>query len=271
MKVILGYVLVALLAGLVPFGLIALARSQPSAQPPVHPIQDMYKQQKLRPQHGNPMFADGRAMRPLLPGVTARDDLRFDAEVVYDPNDPRVMKIELSGGTGASGGAGEIDFRKTQATGGADPKRQEAQYTALTQGVETKNGKPAYVKEFPVKVTMDLLRRGRERYTINCAVCHGQAGYGDGTVALRAAEIKDAQGDAAGWVTPKNFHTDDMRQQPVGQIYNTITNGARTMPAYAKQISVLDRWAIVAYVKALQRSQDAKADDVPKDEQGKYK
>lgn len=75
MKVILGYVLVALLAGLVPFGLIALARSQPSPLPPVHPIQDMYKQLKFRPQHDNAMFADGRAMRPLLPGVAARDDL----------------------------------------------------------------------------------------------------------------------------------------------------------------------------------------------------
>ena len=106
---------------------------------------------------------------------------------------------------------------------------------------------------------MDLLQRGRERYTIYCAVCHGQGGYGDGPVALRAAEIQAAGGDAGGWVAPKNYHTDDMRQQPVGRIYNTIANGVRTMPAYAKQISVLDRWAIVAYVKALQRSQDAKA------------
>ena len=75
---------------------------------------------------------------------------------------------------------------------------------------------------------MDLLQRGRERYTIYCAVCHGQGGYGDGTVALRAAEIQAANGDAAGWVAPKNYHTDDMRQQPVGKIYNTIANGVRT-------------------------------------------
>ena len=84
---------------------------------------------------------------------------------------------------------------------------------------------------------MDLLERGRERFTIYCAVCHGQGGYGDGAVALRAAEIQAANGDAAGWVAPKNYHTDDMRQQPVGKIYNTITNGVRSMPAYAKQIS----------------------------------
>ncbi len=86
MKTLLGFVVVALVAGLVPFGLIALARSQPSAQPPVHPIQDMYKQPKFRPQHGNAMFADDRAMRPLLPGVAARNDLQIGNELVNDPD-----------------------------------------------------------------------------------------------------------------------------------------------------------------------------------------
>ncbi len=270
MKFIPWYVLVALLAGLVPFGLIALARSQPSPLPPVHPIQDMYKQSKFRPQHGNTMFADGRAMRPRIPGATARDDLRFNAEMVYDPNHPYAMDVQLSGGTDAAQQPHAIDFREGPATG-ADAAKEEGQYLALTEGIETSGGKPAYVKAFPVKVTMDLLRRGRERFTINCSVCHGQAGYGDGTVALRAAEIKDAQGDAAGWVAPKNFHTDDMRAQPVGQIFNTITNGARTMPAYAKQVSVLDRWAIVAYVRALQKSQHADAVDLPEAEKEKPK
>jgi mono/diheme cytochrome c family protein len=250
MKTIVGYIVVALLAGLVPFGLIALARSQPSAQPPVHPIQDMYKQPKFRPQHGNSMFADGRAMRPLLFGVAARTDLQISNELVNDAERPHMI----------DGSQKPLDLN------------DELTYQRVTEGTEPQaGGKTAYVKTFPVKVTMDLLQRGRERYTINCAVCHGQAGDGKGTVALRAAEIKDAQGDAAGWNAPKDFHTDDMRAQPVGQIYNTIANGARTMPAYGKQVSVLDRWAIVAYVKALQRSQDAKAEDVPEAEQGKYK
>ena len=148
----------------------------------------------------------------------------------------------------------------------------ELTYQRVVEGTEPQaDGKPGYVKQIPVKVSMDLLQRGRERYTIYCAVCHGQGGYGDGTVALRAAEIQAANGDAAGWVAPKNYHSDDMRQQPVGKIYNTIANGVRSMPAYAKQISVLDRWAIVAYVKALQRSQDAKAEDIPEAEKDKYK
>ncbi len=251
MKTVLGFIVVGLLAGLVPFGLIALARSQPSAQPPVHPIQDMFKQQKFRPQRGNAMFADRRAMRPRLPGVTASTDLEVDNEMVNDPDNPHL-----------------IDGRNSPLQ-----LNDERTYQRVVEGIEPQaDGKPGYVKQIPVPVSMDLLERGRERYTIHCVVCHGQGGYGDGTVALRAAEIQQtANGDAAGWVAPKNYHSDDMRQQPVGKIYNTIANGVRTMPAYGKQISVLDRWAIVAYVKALQRSQDAKPEDIPEAEKDKYK
>jgi mono/diheme cytochrome c family protein len=265
MKIIVGFIVVGLLAGLVPFGLIALARSQSSSQPPVHPIQDMFRQQKFRPQRGNPMFADGRAMRPRLPGVMASGDLQVANEMVNDAADPHM-----------------IDHRDT-----AIELNEALAYQRVVEGTEPQaDGKPAYVKQIPVKdlfqndperdtlrgAAMDLLQRGRERYAIHCAVCHGQGGYGDGTVALRAAEIQAANGDAAGWVAPKNYHTDDMRQQPAGKIYNTIANGVRSMPAYAKQISILDRWAIVAYVKALQRSQDAtEPGDIPEAEKDKYK
>ena len=250
MKTILGFIVVGLLAGLVPFGLIALARSHPSTQPPVHPIQDMFRQQKFRAQRGNPMFADERAMRPRLPGVTAVTDLEVDNEMVNDPDDPHM-----------------IDHRNAPLE-----LDDELTYQRVVEGTEPQSdGKPGYVTRVPVKVSMDLLQRGRERYTIYCAVCHGQGGYGDGPVALRAAEIQAAGGDAGGWAAPKNYHTDEIRQKPVGSIYNTIANGVRTMPAYAKQVSVLDRWAIAAYVKALQRSQDAKPKDVPEAEKDKYK
>ena len=272
MKTVLGFVVVALLAGLVPFGLIALARSQPSALPPVHPIQDMFKQQKFRPQRGNPMFADGRAMRPRLPGTTASSDLEVDNEMVNDADNPHLIDgrdapLQLS------------DERTYQrVVEGIEPqaKKLPSPSSAVPsggRGAATKSpGEGGYVKRIPVPVSMDLLQRGRERYTIHCAVCHGQGGYGDGPVALRAAEIQQtANGDAAGWVAPKNYHSDDMRQQPVGKLYNTIANGVRTMPAYGKQISVLDRWAIVAYVKALQKSQHADLEDIPPAERDKYK
>ncbi len=249
MKIILGFVGVGLLAGLIPFGLIALARSQPSPLPPVHPIQDLFKQQKFRPQRGNPMFADGRAMRPRLPGVTAGADLLVPNEIVNDPDRPHM----IDGSDAPLKLDDELTYQRV--VGGTEPQA---------------DGKPIYVKRIPVKVSMDLLQRGRERYTIYCAACHGQGGYGDGVVAQHAAEMQAANRDAGGWVAPKNYHTDDVRQQPVGQLYNTITSGIRTMPAYGKQLSILDRWAIVAYVKALQRSQDAKAADVPEADKDKY-
>ncbi len=262
MKTIVGFVIVGLLAGLVPFGLIALARSQPSSQPPVHPIQDMFRQQKFRPQRGNPMYADGRDMRPRLPGVTARTDLEVDNEMVNDPDHPHMIDHRDA--------PLELDDERTyqRVVEGIEPQVEKLPSpSGRGAGGE---GELRYVKKFPVRVSMDLLQRGRERYTIYCAACHGQGGYGDGPVALRAAELQ-AKGDAPGWVAPKNYHTDDMRQQPAGKLYNTITNGVRTMPAYAKQISILDRWAIVAYVKALQRSQDAKPEDIPEAEKDKFK
>jgi mono/diheme cytochrome c family protein len=249
-KIIIGFIFVGLLAGLVPFGLIALARSHTSTQPPVHPIQDMFRQQKFRAQWVNPMFADGRAMRPELQGVTASTDLALPNEVVNDPDDPHM-----------------IDHRNAPIE-----LDDELKYQRVVEGTEPQaDGKPAYVTRIPLNVSMDLLERGRERFTIYCAVCHGQGGYGDGPVAVRAAEIQAANGDAAGWVAPKNYHTDDMRQQPVGKIYNTITNGVRSMPAYSKQVSIVDRWAIVAYVRALQRSQNAKIEDIPEAEKDQYK
>src|SRR5205823_2858225 len=98
----------------------------------------------------------------------------------------------------------------------------------------------------------------QERFNIYCAPCHGQSGYGDGPVALRAKSLKDAGvADAASaWVDPQNLHEAKIHTRPDGHIFNTITNGARTMPPYDKQISVLDRWAIIAYVRALEKSQN---------------
>jgi hypothetical protein len=84
------------------------------------------------------------------------------------------------------------------------------------------------------------------------------AGYGDGMVAKRADELMEAT-----WVPPSSFHTELVRSRPVGHLYNTITNGIRNMPAYGPQIPEHDRWAIVAYVRALQLSQNADVSDVP--------
>lgn len=118
---------------------------------------------------------------------------------------------------------------------------------ALTQG--SRGGK--LVERIPVEVTLELLRRGRDRYAINCVPCHGYDGYGDGMVVQR------------GYSKPPSYHIDRLRQAPDGHLFNVITNGLGRMPPYAVQVSPADRWAIVAYLRALQVSQHATLEDVP--------
>lgn len=129
-----------------------------------------------------------------------------------------------------------------------------------------KTADDGWVETIPVDVSMSLLERGRQRYDIFCAPCHGLSGYGDGMVARRADQLQEGT-----WTPPTSFHTDLIRERPAGHIYNTISNGIRNMPAYGSQIPVDDRWAIVAYVRALQRSQNATIDDVPADLQAQLR
>jgi mono/diheme cytochrome c family protein len=117
-----------------------------------------------------------------------------------------------------------------------------------------------WIAEIPVPVDEALLVKGRQRYDIYCSPCHGLAGFGDGMVAKRADALQEGT-----WTPPSSFHTDLIRQREAGHIFNTISNGIRNMPAYGSQIPVEDRWAVVAYVRALQRSQNATTDDVPED------
>ena len=109
------------------------------------------------------------------------------------------------------------------------------------------------------------MHRGQERFNIYCLPCHGASGYGDGPVAQRAKGLQDAGTDptaASGWVQPQNLNEAKILSRPDGHIFNTITNGIRNMPAYDKQISVPDRWAIVAYLRAVERSQNARSGDL---------
>jgi len=197
---------VAILAAsaLVPLALIARVRTVRSIQPRVHVIPDMDNQPKLQAQQSTPFFADGRAMRPEIPGTVARDGLRADDHYYR----------------------GKVD------------------------------GKPA--TKYPVAVSHDLMQRGQDRFNTFCAPCHGLGGYGDGMVSQRA----DALGEGT-WVPPPSFHTDQVRDRPVGEVFDIITNGIRKMPAHGPQIGVHDRWAIVAYVRALQLSRNARMEDVP--------
>ena len=121
-----------------------------------------------------------------------------------------------------------------------------------------------WLESFPVPLTETLVRRGQQRFGIYCTPCHGLAGYGDGVVAVRADRLQEGT-----WVPPISFHDPTVLARPVGHLFNTITNGIRTMPAYGPQVTVADRWAIVAYVRALQLSQHAPVAALTADERAK--
>jgi mono/diheme cytochrome c family protein len=125
-----------------------------------------------------------------------------------------------------------------------------------------------WARTFPaqVELTEATMARGKERFGIYCTPCHGQGGQGDGMVHKRAEGL--AQG---GWVPPTNVVQEYLRNMPVGELYNTISNGVRNMPAYGPQIAPEDRWAIVMYLRALQRSQAGTLGDVPDSERSSLK
>ena len=107
-----------------------------------------------------------------------------------------------------------------------------------------------------LNVNKEFLERGQERFNIYCSVCHGYSGYGDGIVHKRGQMLLEAGVDGTMWVAPSNLHEERIRVQPLGKIYNSITNGIRNMAGYKAQIPANDRWAIAAYVRALQLSQN---------------
>jgi hypothetical protein len=105
----------------------------------------------------------------------------------------------------------------------------------------------------PFPVTPQVLARGRERFDIFCAPCHSRLGDGNGTVPARGFPRK-----------PPSLHIERLRKSPLGYFYDVMTNGFGIMPDYASQIPARDRWCIVAYIKALQLSQNATLADVPR-------
>ena len=114
----------------------------------------------------------------------------------------------------------------------------------------------AFAPTFPKQILMTeaTIERGRQRFGIYCTPCHGFGGEGNGMVAQRAEYLQSSgTGKGMAWVPPTNVNQAYLRQQPVGQLFDSITNGVRNMPPYGAQISTEDRWAIVMYLRALQR------------------
>jgi mono/diheme cytochrome c family protein len=131
--------------------------------------------------------------------------------------------------------AGTVPFRAPPAIGSLQTGREDGQL----------------VSEIPLEVTPELLNRGQERFNIYCSVCHGRTGVGDGMIVQR------------GYRRPPTYHSDRLRGAPVGHFFDVMTNGFGAMPSYASQVPAADRWAIAAYIRALQLSQYARLDDLP--------
>jgi mono/diheme cytochrome c family protein len=210
-----GVVVVVLFAGF---------RGSKMTHPPIEIFPDMDHQPKFQPQHPSSFFADGRAARKPIEGTVP-------------------IGYELTGSY----------FQAPAKNGTFRP----IGFTNLPNYYNTGKFGDVYGDGFPEEVKVDeaFIKRGQERFNINCSVCHGYAGQGNGVTSK------------FGIVAIANLHDERIRIMPDGQLYSTITNGKNTMGAYGPNISVEDRWAIVAYLRTLQKSQLVKLADLPAEQQ----
>lgn len=240
--------LVALLGG---------CRGDITESPPLHVVLDMDFQQKLKAQSESTFagWSDGRGMRQPVAGTVARGGKPAGATPAesYVPNTDEMLRTFDSDG---NGGLDRLESRNSPfwrlrlfalADGNGDGLLQGAEIDAMSELWTYKNEDGSYVSQNPLPATTETLERGRDRFNIHCAVCHGRSGRG-GLVARR-------------WPVPVLdlvMHEDpDTRTRLVGlsagEIFETVTNSKGTMPSYAAQVAVEDRWAIIHYVKALQK------------------
>ena len=188
-------------------------------------MQDMYNQPKYKPLGASALWPDGRASRPDVANTLA-----------------------YSGGAAAGTSSGRL--------GTLPPPASEAPtYPVDDQGrikADLTSGSPQpLLATNPLPMDRPTLERGRERFDIYCSPCHSVAGDGDGMIVRR------------GFPSPPSYHTDRLRNAPDAHFYSVITNGYGMMYSYADRVAPHDRWAIVAYIRALQLSQDARIGDVP--------
>lgn len=193
--------------------------------------QKMARQPSFRQDEPSEFFSDGRADRPSVLGTIARGYLRTDDHLYAGKMPARLaMLVRAAGLTGAGG---------------------TSLATSLATTIDAASDLAATT--FPFRITTEVLKRGQERYTIYCLPCHDALGTGHGHIVER------------GYTPPPSFHSAHLRAVPVGHIFNVASRGLGSMPSYAKQIPPHDRWAIVAYVRALQLSQHMPVEELPPD------
>ena len=177
---------------------------------------DMQDQPKAIAYRENSFYKDRTGSRPLVEGTVARGHLREDRAFYFGK-------------------------KATAQPSPGSPQTPSTQASANSLA----GAYPDDVDAIPMPITALDMERGQERYNIYCSVCHGMTGAGDGIIARRGFNKP----------SPANYHQDRLRQAPVGHLFDVMTTGWGAMPAYPQQISVEDRWRIVAYIRALQLSQ----------------
>jgi mono/diheme cytochrome c family protein len=187
----------------------------------------MQDQPKMKPYRSSVFFRDGISSRPPVEGTVARGFLKTDTEF-------------FTGKKAGRPNANAVNANVPGTPAVATTPQPASGTGAAPQGAAAY---PDDVEVFPIQVTKETVRRGKERYEIFCTACHGLTGNGDGMIVRR------------GFRRAASFNDDRLRQAPVGHFFDAITNGWGAMPSYAPQIPPQDRWAIVAYIRALQLSQ----------------
>lgn len=209
--------------------------------------QKMAIQPKETPLRESDFYPDGMSARPLPDNTVPRGYLEDDP-AFYTGKTPAGTAGALvpNPGSPAPGSASSTE----------PPGSPSVQAANLASNVLPPPPGQVDIDYFPIAVTPDVLARGQERFNIFCAPCHSRLGDGQGMVVRR------------GFRQPPSFHIDRLRNAPVGHFFDVVTNGFGAMPDYAQQVSPRDRWAIIAYIRALQLSQHATLADVPPDKRG---
>lgn len=193
---------------------------------------DMQDQPKMKPYRSSTFYGDGLSWRQPVEGTVARGFLKTDTEFF----------------TGKKAGKTAASPAAVPAETPAGPQPGTSAAGAQPQGAAAY---PDDIEIFPIPVTAKVVERGKERYEIFCSVCHGLTGNGDGMIVRR------------GFRRAASFNDERLRQAPVGHFFDAITNGWGAMPSYAPQIPAQDRWAIIAYIRALQLSQQSQQAQAP--------
>ena len=219
------YFLLAFLLAVVTVVIVAGPRGRHSTNRPFEFFPDMVRQDKVKPQQPSSFFADGLGPRKPVDGTVP---------IGYEvPRETVASHLAPAASPGALMPASTIPA-----------------FTAGPGYYDTGKMGDQWGTGLPIEVTPTVMARGQQRFTINCAVCHGATGSGNGVTSKY------------GLAGIANYHDDKYVKMADGEIFNTITNGHNTMMGYGSNVAVADRWAIIAYIRALQRLEMVKLDEL---------